>query len=258
MRVTGSHGKIYEMENKEMASGGEGKIYKIIGISDQVAKIYERMLRGLEQVKKRIYLGAGNAFEIEKIFHAVLEDHPEIFYVDGGQAVGGIWGVVMLPRYLYDAHMIERLRWACFDQRNRILKGPIYTNPMMIALRVHNLLGMNVEYRENGKTAHSIVGPMLQMEGVCEGYAKAMKYILDGYEIPCIVVEGYAKSAPDQPEEPHAWVLAYINAHWRHIDPTFDSTISSKMFIREDYFQLTDVQITKDHRWDTSRYPSAD
>ena len=221
-------------------------------------KIYEKILQGIEQKKNCIYLGWGDFSKVEKILKAVLDDHPELFYVDGGQVIGSVLGMVMFPCYMYAPDVIERLRWQCDDQRNHILKGPEYTNPMMIALRVHNLLVANVEYKEIGKESHSIIGPMLSMEAVCEGYAKAMKYILDGYEIPCIVVEGVAKNGKDNLEEPHAWVLAYINARWRHIDPTFDCTISNQMCIREDYFQLTDEQMEKDHRWDMEKYPCAD
>ena len=115
-------------------------------------------------------------------------------------------------------------------------------------------------YAQTAAFAHSIVGVFddkSSTDVVCEGYAKAMKYLLDGYDIPCMVVKGTAKGSPGSEYEPHGWILAYINGRWRHIDPAFDGTLSYGSQIREDYFQLTDEEIQKDHRWDRSRYPKA-
>lgn len=221
-------------------------------------KLYAQIFHGLEEVKKEIFVGMKSFSKIEKVMDAVLEDHPEIFYVVSGRVFISAIGSRIVPEYSYTRPEIRQRQFACKEQRERILNGPVYTNPMMIALRIHNLLGVNVQYEDIGNEAYSIVGPLLHMKGVCEGYAKAMKYLLDGYEIPCMVVKGMAKGSPGSPYEPHGWVLAYINGRWRHIDPTFDCTLSYGPQIREDYFQLTDEEIQKDHQWDRSRYPKAE
>jgi transglutaminase/protease-like cytokinesis protein 3 len=72
-----------------------------------------------------------------------------------------------------------------------------------------------------------------------------------------MVVKGTAKGSPEGVFEPHGWIFAYINGRWRHIDPTFDCTLSYGKKIRKDYFQLTDDEIQKDHCWDRQRYPKA-
>ena len=231
--------------------------YRKRQLSRNDQNLYTKIFHGLEEVKKEIFVGIKSFSKIEKVMDAVLEDHPEIFYVSSGRVFITALGSKIVPEYSYKNPEIKSRKMACSEQREHILNGPIYTNPMMIALRIHDLLGMNVKYEETGREAHSIVGPLLHMKGVCEGYAKAMKYLLDGYDIPCMVVRGTAKGSPDGKYEPHGWILAYINGRWRHIDPTFDCTLSHGPQIRADYFQLTDEQIQKDHQWDRSRYPRA-
>ena len=56
MRIAGYQGKIYELENKEMASGGEGKIYRITGMPTLVAKIYNEEIISRELEEKIIYM----------------------------------------------------------------------------------------------------------------------------------------------------------------------------------------------------------
>lgn len=70
--------------------------------------------------------------------------------------------------------------------------------------------------------------------------------------IKSMVVEGTADG------QAHAWNLVYINNKWRHVDCTWDDPVSNYGdVIQYDYYNLTDQEISADHSWDTSVYPSA-
>ena len=51
--------------------------------------------------------------------------------------------------------------------------------------------------------------------------------------------------------------MVHIDGRWYHVDVTWDDPVSSEDVLRHDYFNLTDSQISADHTWDKSKYPSA-
>lgn len=50
--------------------------------------------------------------------------------------------------------------------------------------------------------------------------------------------------------------MVNIDGKWYHVDLTWDDPISSRDVLRYDYYNLTDNQMSKDHNWDNSKYPS--
>ncbi len=68
-------------------------------------------------------------------------------------------------------------------------------------------------------------GPLLREEGVCEGYSRAFKAVLDELGIPCVLVSGVYNVTENQPEL-HMWTLVQINGGWYGVDPTMDDPIT--------------------------------
>lgn len=65
-------------------------------------------------------------------------------------------------------------------------------------------------------------------KAICGGYANLLKYMCDGLNIKCEIVNGYARAGkrsiylsyfPTRPN--HAWNAVFINNTWRLIDPTW-------------------------------------
>ena len=65
---------------------------------------------------------------------------------------------------------------------------------------------------------------MTEGKAVCEGYARAFKYIMDGLGIPCVLVSGTATNSSGLTES-HAWNYVYLNYQWYAIDVTWDDPI---------------------------------
>lgn len=91
--------------------------------------------------------------------------------------------------------------------------------------------------------------------GVCDGFSKALKFILDGLSIPCFVVSGTATDPQTGLNESHAWNIVKIDNSWVHIDLTFDATISQSSVIRHDYFGLNTQMVSMDHQFNVAFYP---
>ena len=91
---------------------------------------------------------------------------------------------------------------------------------------VHDYLVENTEYDRSisKENIYNIYGALVNKESVCEGYAKAFKYLLDELKIPCVVVNGKATNS-DGKTENHAWNYVEINGKWYGIDVTWDDPL---------------------------------
>lgn len=90
---------------------------------------------------------------------------------------------------------------------------------------VHNYLIDTVEYDVNAGTGiRDIYGTLINQKAVCEGYAKAFKYIMDELEIPCILVCGTATNSVGVTEN-HAWNYVQIDGVWYAVDVTWDDPV---------------------------------
>lgn len=91
---------------------------------------------------------------------------------------------------------------------------------------VHYWLIQNVEYDSDltAEEPYSMSGALTEGKAVCEGYARAFKYIMDGLGIPCVLVSGTATNSSGLTES-HAWNYVYLNDQWYAIDVTWDDPI---------------------------------
>lgn len=115
---------------------------------------------------------------------------------------------------------------------------------------IHDWIINNTQY-DQSYTIYDPYNTLIKHSGVCEGYTLLAQKMFTLAGIKSILVEGTAGG------QNHAWNMVYINGSWYHVDLTWDDPISSRDILRYDYFNLTDNQISKDHSWDTSKYPSA-
>ena len=66
-------------------------------------------------------------------------------------------------------------------------------------------------------------GALVNGKAVCDGYAKAMKLLLDQAGVRSIYVSGTAVS--ESGSAAHAWDMAQVNGKWYYLDPTFDDPV---------------------------------
>ena len=91
---------------------------------------------------------------------------------------------------------------------------------------VHDYLINTIEYETtiSKNNIYNIYGALVQNESVCEGYAKAFKYLLDELQIPCVMVIGQATNSKGETEN-HAWNYVQINGNWYAVDTTWDDPV---------------------------------
>lgn len=160
-----------------------------------------------------------------------------------------------IPQYAYGLPQLQQYIAECRKKRAEIIDRCKASNTYDTVLAIHDELTKGVRYQENGKLSHSIVGPLLFGRGVCDGFSKTLKYILDELSIPCFVVSGTATDPQTGINESHAWNIVKIDNSWVHIDLTFDATISQPPILRHDYFGLNTPTIARDHQFNLALYP---
>ena len=129
----------------------------------------------------------------------------------------------------------------------RILSKVTATSDFGIELQIHDLLLKNVKYvNKERNTEHTIEGPLLNKKAVCEGIAKAMKYLMNRKGIECEMVLGKLDDEEDD-DIYHAWNVVRIDGEWYHVDVTADIGVSNGKSFRYDYFNLSDEEISMDH-----------
>ncbi|MEG0370933.1 MAG: transglutaminase domain-containing protein, partial [Clostridium sp.] len=128
---------------------------------------------------------------------------------------------------------------------------------------IHDFIVKNTRYdHENFEKqttpieSHTAYGVFVHKTAVCEGYAIAMKKMLDEANIESIIVIGKAG------EYDHAWNMVNLDKQWYHVDPTWDDPVykvNGKLvdIISYDYLNLTDGDLQKTHTWEKKNYPKA-
>ena len=91
---------------------------------------------------------------------------------------------------------------------------------------VHDYLIDNISYDSSisKPNIYNIYGALINKECVCEGYARAYKYILDELNILCILVIGIATNGEGNTEN-HAWNYVKLNNSWYAVDTTWDDPV---------------------------------
>lgn len=175
---------------------------------------------------------------------ALKFDSPEIFYIDFSKVYLNTYCVTENGRSTYtvyidhgknDSYLEEGFTKDNINQaissieevKELIMSAtPESTSNFDKILSVHNWLIDKIEYDESLSMPNkdNIYGALIEHKVTCQGYAKAFKYIMDGLNVPCVLVKGEATNSEGQTEK-HMWDYVQINDNWYAIDVTWDDPI---------------------------------
>ena len=119
---------------------------------------------------------------------------------------------------------------------------------------IHDYIILNCKYDYKNylkgtipSKSYTAEGVILKKKAVCAGYAEAFQLFMDALGIPCKTITGTTPSGG------HAWNIVKINKKWYQIDLTWDDPVpDEKGRVVYNYFLITDKQMKKDHRWNSS------
>lgn len=91
---------------------------------------------------------------------------------------------------------------------------------------IHDYLVDNISYDTtlSKQNIYDAYGALVRGEAVCEGYARAFKYLMNEIGVPCVLVMGNGTNSQGQTEN-HAWNYIQINGKWYAVDTTWDDPV---------------------------------
>ncbi len=243
--------------------------------------LYKRILEAVDTYTNKIDVSdiTVTIAMASKVLNYFVMDYPHKFWIGGAynfsvvEGSNNIVGMyltffdgILRDDFAADGSIIKNAgRLTIDEQRKRfeaaadevIASIPAGSSALDREKYIYDYVASNVKYddytastfldNKNGdSTAFNAYGALISKTAVCEGYSELFQYLCYKAGIQCLVVIGTSRS------QPHQWNLVKLGDGYKHVDVTWGSTLSQGSTLNYDYFNLTQAQITKDHRISTS------
>lgn len=209
--------------------------------------------------------------DYQTAIEALMHDNPDLFYIDVNKMYLNIETTTKFFRTTYNVYIsaaqgetylsddfsstaqIEKAIAEIEEVKNNVinsLKGEDYKKILFI----HDYLVKNIEYDSSYEAigSYNIYGALVGGKCVCEGYAKAFKYLLNDAGLECEIMQGTATNSSGKVES-HAWNCVKLDGTWYGVDVTWDDPIIIGNYgivtkdVRYQYFLKGAYTFEKDH-----------
>lgn len=220
--ISGEPKEVEELRQMEVAQSEEGhQEYYFKQLTEEEQRVYRELLKGIRAREKKFYLTISDDDSIDRSYHAVLKDHPEIFWVHNREKIykttySDSDYCVFTPGYTYTDSEIDEIQTAMeqsFQEVRALI--PEDAGDYEKVRIVYTYVIDHTQY-QTGEDDQSIAGVFWKKSAVCAGYAGAVQYLLERLDIPCIYVDGSTKGST----EGHAWDIVKIGQEYYYVDAT--------------------------------------
>lgn len=215
---------------------------------DIYSLLYEELSKGNQKFDCK--KAKANEEQFTKAIDAVLNDHPELFWIDNQY------------EFIYDTDdgTIEEVSFDFFDFASTpdklndakdafekaaedILAGVGSQQGMVERERaIHDYICKNTTYDESAPYNQSAYSVIVLHRSVCAGYSKAFQYLMNRVGLTCYYIPGTTTDSNIGGEDgAHAWNIVYLDGEYYNVDVLWDDSASETY--GEDvypFFNLTD------------------
>lgn len=231
--------------------------YAYRSLNQDEKKLYRQLLYAMTKMQAEIDTSTLDTDMLDKVFNCVMNDHPELFFVSGYQYTRYTRGDVLTKltfcaQYTMSKEQVTECQFAIEDYVATCFAGmPNSTDEYEKVKYCYEYIILHTEYDLQAENNQNICSVFLTGRSVCQGYAKAVQYLLQKAGIESFLVTGYANQGT------HAWNLVKVDGAYYYLDATWgDASYSfageSGEYVGEvppinyDYFLVTteDLQVT--------------
>ena len=220
--LSGEPEEVEELRQMEVAQSEEGhQEYYFKQLNEEEQRVYRELLKGIRAREKDFYLTLSQDDSIDRCYHAVLKDHPEIFWVHNHEKIykttySDSDYSTFTPGYIYTESEISEIQNAMeagFQEVSSLI--PADASDYEKVRIVYTYVIDNTQYQASDDD-QSIAGVFWKKEAVCAGYAGAVQYLLERIGVPCIYVDGSTQGST----EGHAWNIVKLDGEYYYVDAT--------------------------------------
>lgn len=220
--LSGEPEEVEELRQMEVAQSEEGhQEYYFKQLNEEEQRVYRELLKGIRAREKDFYLTLSQDDSIDRCYHAVLKDHPEIFWVHNHEKIykttySDSDYCTFTPGYIYTESEISEIQNAMeagFQEVSSLI--PADASDYEKVRIVYTYVIDNTQYQASDDD-QSIAGVFWKKEAVCAGYAGAVQYLLERIGVPCIYVDGSTQGST----EGHAWNIVKLDREYYYVDAT--------------------------------------
>lgn len=238
------------------------KYYAYETLNDEQKALYLQLYEAMSAMEREVMLLVTEPQVLKYVFQCVMNDHPELFYV-------GEWSYTTFSQ-------LEEIRYMTFSvtytmtlqevqQQQKLIES--YVNQAMqeapntvdeyeIAKYFYEYVIEHTEYDLTAEESQNICSVFINRKSVCQGYAKALQYLLQSCGIETYLITGMANQGL------HAWNLVKVNGAYYYIDATWGDAsyvlengqaadASMVPTINYDYLLVTSADLMNTHQVDS-------
>ncbi len=241
-------------------------------LSASQQRAYDAMLEAIQNFAPSVTLDGCSIDDASKVNYAIAFDHPELFWYQSniGLSMHGsdltlCYGVsreeasdiqsridAAIPQYMEG--ITENM--SAYDVALRLYAKIISTVD-------YDTIALNRETRGGGPAKdetdylRTICGVFLNGKAVCEGYARALQYLLQKCGVECAEVAGYILDENGNRGGGHAWNIVKIDGDYYFMDATWDDSSDTVQTVKSndvgfDFFCVTSQELLKTRDCDLS------
>lgn len=255
-------GAPYVPETPDRAQGEPAPFYRS-RLTETQARTYDTLLEAIRNFEETVDLSECTPEDLSTLLEAVAYDHPELFWMK--ECASGTMDRVEL-QYGCTAEEAKVMQARMEPAIAQYLEG---ITPEMsgydVALTLYRRIIKAVDYdtialgrqKEAGGAGkgidmlRTICGVFTDGKTVCEGYARALQYLLQKCGVECAEAAGFIHKGNDEEGGAHAWNIVKIDGDYYYMDVTWDDDSNTVQRVKHPnnqgyaYFCVTEEEMNR-------------